>query len=153
MKLIFFFILNFGALALGALFMSGSPAENDWYLNLNKAPWTPAGWVFGAAWATIMICFSFYLWHVEKSLSNQNKQKFYILFSLQWLLNILWNPIFFKGHLTWIGALVIILLILILLRVHNLFSKKSIFLSILLLPYVLWLLIALSLNLFIVFMN
>lgn len=133
--------------------MSGSPAENEWYLMLNKAPWTPPGWVFGAAWTTIMICYSFYLWFVEKKLMDQNKQKFYFLFSLQWLLNILWNPIFFKWHLAWIGAIVIILLILILLLVHNLFSKKSIFHSILLLPYVLWLFIALSLNIFIIFMN
>lgn len=44
-----FFIINFGALGLGALLMDSSPIENEWYVQLNKAPWTPPGWVFGAA--------------------------------------------------------------------------------------------------------
>ena len=40
--------------------MANGP-QTEWYLNLNKAHWTPPGWVFGAAWTTIMICFSIYL--------------------------------------------------------------------------------------------
>lgn len=153
MKLILFFILNFGALALGALFMDGSPAENDWYLNLNKAPWTPPGWVFGAAWTTIMVCFSIYLWQVEKELNAQSKKLFYLLFCLQWVLNVVWNPVFFKWHMIVLGTIVIILLIVILLLVLILFSKKFTFKTLLLLPYILWLIIALSLNLYIVFLN
>ena len=46
--LIIFLIINFGALGLGVLLMQNGP-ETDWYLQLNKAPWTPPGWVFGAA--------------------------------------------------------------------------------------------------------
>lgn len=153
MKLIIFLILNFGALALGALFMDGSPAENNWYLGLNKAPWTPPGWVFGAAWTTIMICFSLYLWRIEKSLNSGNRTKFYVLFFAQLLLNVLWNPVFFKWHMSTLGAIVIIVLILILLRVDNLFSKKFTIKNLLLLPYILWLIIALSLNMYIVILN
>jgi tryptophan-rich sensory protein len=51
-----FFILNFAALAVGGLF-TGSGVSSEWYQNLDKAPWTPPGWVFGAAWPFIMICF------------------------------------------------------------------------------------------------
>ena len=51
-----FLLLNFGALAIGSYFMNNGPQSN-WYLTLNKAPWTPPGWVFGVAWTTIMICF------------------------------------------------------------------------------------------------
>ena len=40
--------------------MNNGP-QTDWYSNLNKAPWTPPGWVFGFAWTTIMLCFSIYL--------------------------------------------------------------------------------------------
>ena len=45
--LIVFLIINFGALAMGGWLMNNGP-QTDWYLALNKAPWTPPGWVFGA---------------------------------------------------------------------------------------------------------
>ena len=46
---ILFLIINFGGLAIGNWFMNNGPIS-EWYLNLNKAPWTPPGWVFGVAW-------------------------------------------------------------------------------------------------------
>ena len=54
-----FLVINFAALGLGGLFTrSGVPSE--WYQDLDKAPWAPPGWVFGAAWTLIMLCFSVY---------------------------------------------------------------------------------------------
>lgn len=51
-KLILYFLVflsvNNLALYLGVLLMNDGPSE-IWYLTLNKAPWTPPGWVFGAA--------------------------------------------------------------------------------------------------------
>jgi len=58
--IIFFLIINFGGLVFGSWLMNNGP-QTEWYQALNKAPWTPPGWVFGAAWTTIMICFSIYL--------------------------------------------------------------------------------------------
>jgi tryptophan-rich sensory protein len=63
LKLIIFFCLNFAALGIGGLLI-GDPATDEFYLNVNKAPWTPPGWVFGAAWTTIMICFSIFMFQV-----------------------------------------------------------------------------------------
>ncbi|MDH3796458.1 MAG: tryptophan-rich sensory protein, partial [Flavobacteriaceae bacterium] len=60
LRLIVFLVLNFGALALGSLF-TNMGISSDWYSELSKAPWTPPGWVFGAAWTTIMLCFSVYM--------------------------------------------------------------------------------------------
>ena len=51
-----FLIINFAALGLGSWIM-GAGAQSEWYSSLNQAPWTPPGWVFGAAWTIIMICF------------------------------------------------------------------------------------------------
>ena len=72
--LILFLIINFGGLALGSWLMNNGP-NSDWYLNLDKAPWTPPGWVFGAAWTTIMVCFSVYL--VFLFIKNFSKKKIY----------------------------------------------------------------------------
>lgn len=42
-KLVFFFLfLNFGGLTIGNWLMQSGPIT-DWYVNLNKAPWTPSG--------------------------------------------------------------------------------------------------------------
>ena len=60
LRIFLFLIINFGGLFIGGLF-TGEGVPSDWYQNLNKAPWTPPGWVFGAAWTTIMICFSVYM--------------------------------------------------------------------------------------------
>lgn len=142
-RLFLFFLLNFAALALGGL-STASGVSSDWYLQLNKAPWTPPGWVFGAAWTTIMICFSLYLAVLWPRVDN--KQLFLILFSLQWILNVGWNPLFFSLHnLVWSFVVIIVLTLLVgsLWIVYLPLGKKT---SLLLLPYFIWLLIASSLN-------
>ena len=53
-RFLVFLIVNFVALGLGGMF-TGSGVVSDWYQQLNQAPWTPPGWVFGAAWTSIMI--------------------------------------------------------------------------------------------------
>lgn len=140
-----FFVLNFAAIGLGGLFTSGG-VISDWYLTLNKAPWTPPGWVFGVAWTTIMICFTFYmgfLW--EKA---ENKLRLGVLFGIQWILNVVWNPIFFQWHQIGIGMIVISLLTLLIFFIFLHFRKILNWKSALILPYLIWLLIACSLNMY-----
>lgn len=149
-KLIFFFlIINFSALAIGSWLMNNGPLT-EWYTNLNQAPWTPPGWVFGVAWTTIMICFSIYMAYlVKESLDT----KLVTLFSIQLALNIVWNYIFFNQHLIGLGLIVIIgltiVVTLFLITYKNTLEIKSL----LIVPYFLWLLIATSLNAYIYLNN
>ena len=149
LKIIGFLFLNFGALALGGLF-AGSGAGSNWYAELNKAPWTPPGWVFGFAWTTIMLCFSVYM---ATLYAKTKSVKTVILYAMQWMLNVAWNPIFFYLHNPIIGLIVIValtsLVTYFLFRYRS--SQKGF--SLLLLPYVIWLFIATSLNAYVVFMN
>ena len=149
-RLIIFLVLNFAALGIGSLF-TGTGVPSEWYQNLNKAPWTPPGWVFGTAWATIMICFAVYMMFAWEKVVNR---KFLIgLFILQWILNVLWNPVFFKFHETLAGLFIISALTLLvayfLFGYRTTLKAKALFV----LPYFLWLLIATSLNAYIYFMN
>ena len=149
-RLILFLFLNFGALALGGVF-AGQGAVSDWYDALNKAPWTPPGWVFGAAWSTIMICFAIYmsfLWNISK-----NRKKIILLFVLQWVLNIGWSPVFFYYNSIILGLIVISLLTCLIGYLLFLYRTNLRFKSILILPYLIWLLIATSLNGYIFFNN
>lgn len=142
-RLIIFLVLNFIALGAGGL-LAGKGASSVWYASINKAPWTPPGWVFGAAWVTIMICFSIYLAYLWPT--TENKNLLIGLLVIQYILNVAWNPAFFRYHNFSLGLFVIIGLTLIvgfiLFYYWSILKMKSI----LLLPYFIWLLIATSLN-------
>ena len=118
-------------------------AKSEWYLNLNKAPWTPPGWVFGLAWSTIMICFSIYMTQLY---SINNTTQVIILFFVQVLLNIGWNYIFFNQHKVGMGLVIITLLTLLMIYFLVAFYSQLQLISLLIVPYVLWLVIATSLN-------
>lgn len=149
-KLILFLVLNFAALALGGL-ATGSGVTSEWYANLNKAPWTPPGWVFGFAWTSIMICFSFYMALLWPKLENKNM--LLLLFALQWILNVAWNPVFFSLHQTKFALVLIVALTVLIAYFLYTYRPALKLKSLLLLPYFLWLLIATSLNAFIVIKN
>ncbi len=149
-RIILFLILNFSALAIGGLF-TGSGVASDWYALLNKAPWTPPGWVFGAAWTLIMICFAVYMAYLFKNSSN--RKKVIVLFSIQWVLNVSWNPIFFYFREVLLGMIDISLLTLVVGYLFFRYRKELKFKTLFLAPYLVWLLIATSLNAYILFFN
>ena len=152
LKLILFLIINFAALGIGGLLI-GNPGANEWYQNVNRAPWTPPGWVFGAAWTTIMFCFSIFMYQAVSKFSFEQLKPFYILFAVQWLLNVIWNPVFFRYHQV-LGGLIIIIALTLLVGWFTYWGFKNIGLAGLwMLPYFVWLLIATSLNAFIYFKN
>ena len=145
-RLTLFTLLNFGALAIGGLFTPGG-ISSDWYQSIAKAPWTPPGWVFGFAWTSIMICLSIYMSFSLK----ENDNKLVKLYGLQLVLNVIWTPIFFYFHQGVLGLVIISLLTALigfLIKID--FKKRKV---LLLTPYFLWLLIATSLNLYIVIYN
>lgn len=149
-RLVIFLVLNFGALAIGGLFTSkGVPS--DWYMELNKAPWTPPGWVFGFAWTSIMICFAVYMAYLWPNIPEKNS--IIALFALQWILNVAWNPVFFHFHNVTIGLVVISALTVLVIYMCMAFWPTLKLKSALLLPYVVWLLIATSLNAYILIKN
>lgn len=147
--IIAFLILNFGALYIGNLFMDNGP-ETGWYLSLNQAPWTPPGWVFGAAWTTIMLCFSVYMAFLVVSFTSKSVS---LLYGIQLVLNMIWNYIFFNMHQINLGLVVIALLSIIVIYMFLKYMKILKLKSFLILPYAVWLLIATSLNLYIAINN
>lgn len=150
LKIILFLLLNFAALGIGGRFTSKGVASN-WYQNLNQAPWTPPGWVFGAAWTLIMICFAVYMAYLWDSGIDQKKLLY--LFAIQWILNVAWNPIFFHYHAVLLGFITITLLTLLIAYFLFQFKNEVQIKSLLILPYFIWLIIATSLNGYILFFN
>ena len=146
-----FLLANYSALAIGSYLMQNGP-NSSWYLQLNKAPWTPAGWVFGAAWFSIMLLFSFYMtklsYHVEFL-----DRKLLILFAVQWILNVSWNFIFFNHQEILLGLIAIFALWLLVGYFTFEYLSKLRFYTLLILPYLIWMTIATSLNAYIYLNN
>ena len=148
--IILFLIINFGGLALGSWFM-GDTVTGEWYTNLNKAPWTPPGWAFGATWTLIMICFSIYLSYL---FSIRNSKFVITLYVIALILNVSWNYLFFNQHLTTLAFVNIIALTLLIIYFFITFGDDKLSnIKHLLLPYIVWLCIATSLNGYVIFNN
>lgn len=147
--LLLFLLFNFGGLALGSYFQ-GSIVGNEWYADMNRAPWTPPGWVFGTAWFFIMLAYSFYLTRLSVAI---NHRLISLLFVVSWVLNVIWSPLFFRFHYIELALVVLALLFFSILTFFLLFGRRMGMFSFLLLPYLVWLGIAFSLNWYVIFKN
>lgn len=151
--LLFLLFLGVNFLGLGIGSLATTPGvSSDWYTGLDQAPWTPPGWVFGAAWTTIGITFSVFL------AKYFNKPDYdwgmSTLFASSFGLNVGWNFLFFNLHWVNLAAFVIIdLAITILLMIHMVRNERGWSTAIWALPYFAWLCIATSLNLYIAIQN
>lgn len=148
-RILLFIIINYAALAIGAYFTNTGVAS-DWYGSLDKAPWTPPGWVFGAAWTILMFCFSIYMAYAIQLARSKTLIATYIV---QWIFNVLWNPVFFYFHNISGGLILItaltVLVFFMFFNYKSYLGNKSLWL----LPYMVWMLIATSLNAYIFFFN
>lgn len=110
-----------------------------WYAQIVKPTYAPPSWVFGVVWPVlyIMIGLAFYFfWKAEGSF--EQKKLGYILFVVQFLLNLSFMPVFF-GLKSFLGGLVVcILLVLSIYWTMHEFYKFSHIATILLHPYMAW---------------
>ena len=84
---------------------------------------------------------------------NSSPKKVYALYVIQWVLNVAWNPAFFFFEAPFIGLLIISLLTIVvayfLFKYITQLQYKSLFVA----PYFIWLLVATSLNAYILYYN
>lgn len=150
LRVLIFLVLNFAALGLGGYF-TGQGVTSEWFAQLNQAPWNPPGWVFGFAWTSIMILFTFYLSFLWKKVKS--KDVLVGLYIVQWILNVGWNPLFFYHHYTGIALIEIITLTILIAFFFFHYWKHLQYQSLFLLPYLVWMCIATSLNWYIYINN
>ncbi|MBX7094806.1 MAG: tryptophan-rich sensory protein [Flavobacteriales bacterium] len=147
-SLLVYGFIHFSALAIGGI--ATSRGVREWYPTLQLAPWTPPGWFFGFAWTTIMVLLTILC---AKTIPlNRLFQWGNPLITFYWihlLLNIAWNYCFFWMRSPALGLIELSLFYFVLVVMSYYFIrewKASIFF---LLPYLLWGLVALSLNTYI----
>lgn len=122
---------------------------DTWYKTLIKSPITPPNYLFGIAWTALYVSIAtsgWIIWHSDPFNELKSIRNLYIS---QLLLNWSWTPIFFSYHLTGVSLIclctIIILVVLLIIKAY----KKIRTASLLLIPYLLWLLFAAHLNFYI----
>jgi len=131
-------------LLIGGL-ASSNTADDIWYQNLNKSPLNPPGFVFGIVWPFLYLLMSISAYRTFDRTKN--------LFFIQLFFNALWSWLFFAFQLPMIALLNIWLLIYLNIKVNIRMFIEDKLSGFLYIPYVLWLLFASYLNLFIVISN
>jgi benzodiazapine receptor len=119
---------------------------NDWYKNLKKSSLTPPAWVFGPIWFTLYtmmtISLFFYL--------NSNYSRLgLVLFGAQLLINLTWSGLFFGKRLICGSLITVIIMNILVFLTYLEFRKSSITAANLLIPYMIWILLAMYLNFYI----
>jgi translocator protein len=131
--------------SLGALFTA--PAIAGWYARLDKPAFTPPDWVFGPVWTTLYVLMGvafFLVW--QRAEGNPTARIGMGLFGVQLGLNFLWSYLFFGRQSPLAGLVDIVLLWAAIAATMIYFFKVSRPAGLLMVPYILWVTLALALN-------
>lgn len=119
--------------------------KSAWYYNLLKPPLTPPDWIFQPVWS--VLCFTMLtaiLLYIFKS--AKNKEIGYVYFTLQMIFNLLWTPIFFyMQNITLALIINIFLEVFVFLTIKKFYSVSKLS-GLILIPYFIWILFAIYLN-------
>jgi tryptophan-rich sensory protein len=148
-----FLISVIGAEAIGSIgVIFTSPNISTWYANLTKPVFNPPNWLFAPAWTILFFLMGWAFYLIWTSKSN-NKSVAYFAFGVQFLLNIAWSAIFFGLKSPNMAFYEIIILWLAILWTIVEFHKINKSAAYLLIPYILWVSFASTLNYYVWILN
>ena len=150
LSLVLMLLVCFGVSAFGALFTPG-----EWYQSLHRAPWSPPNIAFPIVWSILYVLIAIAGWLIYCSTPNmQHSTKMFRVWIAQLMLNGLWSWVFFGLHQTQLALLDMLLIdCLVVYLAYNCFIHDLKLAAYLLAPYLLWLLLATTLNAYVVVMN
>ncbi|MGB3413505.1 MAG: TspO/MBR family protein [Microbacteriaceae bacterium] len=153
LALIGFIALSIAVAALGSLFTLNN--VEGWYAEAEKVAWNPPNWLFAPAWSTLyaLIALAVWLiWRKTDAVDPKDRSAALKTYWIQLVLNAIWTPMFFGGYpvfgaaALWLGLVIIVCLavsIILLIRNYHHISPLAAWLMV---PYLLWILFATSLN-------
>lgn len=131
---------------LGSIFVRlGMP----WYKSLEHGSLTPPGFVFSIAWTVISILTALsiiFFWNNRFKTSNKLNSKIIALLSFNGFFNILWTYLFFFKQLVFLSILDTVFIEITLIALIYLLWRNHRISAYLLIPYFIWVLFALLLN-------
>jgi len=153
----FFRLIACLALCLGVAMANGSvtyPEIPTWYASLTKPSWTPPQWVFPLVWSVLYVMMGVSLWLLwERAADTARRRTAITLFFLQLALNSAWSPVFFGLHLARVALVIIVLLAAAIGATILTAWRTQRMAAWLLLPYLIWVVYATTLNAGIIALN
>lgn len=124
-----------------------------WYPKLAKPSWTPPDWVFGPVWFCLYMMIAVSGWLIYRAENSRQRTIALVLYGVQLALNFIWSFLFFSLRSPTLGIVDIILLcVLIILTIIKAWPVSRLA-SLLLIPYLIWVSYAATLNIGIWFLN
>ena len=144
----------------GLVMTLGRSKWKPWYDSLNKAPWTPPDWLFGVVWTILYLCLlaagitsRYYYEQPADTTPFAVNVAANVLYYLMWACLLLWSPIFFFARAIRLSLSLIIFIALVSIATDVLFWVIHLVPGLLMIPYLLWLIYATSLSVYIVVYN
>jgi tryptophan-rich sensory protein len=133
-----------GGLAMG--WLSNSGMDNGWYVPLEKPAIQPPSWMFGVVWTGLYALMGLALAVIWNEPVSRQRTSALRLFFIQLALNFAWSPVFFGGHMIEIGLVLLVAILVAALITAKAFRAVRPMAGWLLIPYLLWLCLAVTLN-------
>lgn len=144
LSLALFIVLCFVVEIIGSVWTQET--VSSWYPTLVKPSWTPPNWLFGPVWTILYIMIAISGWLIYKAKHSHERTLALLLYTIQLVLNFIWSFLFFSLRNPMLGLIDIILLcVFITLTIIKAWVVRPLA-SLLLLPYLLWVTFAASLN-------
>jgi len=125
-----------------------------WYAGLVKPSWTPPPIVFPIAWTLLYALMAVSLWRLWNSqMRIRERTQAMTLFLIQLALNALWSPVFFGFHGTRTALVVIMALLVAIAATIRAAFRVDRLAAWLLVPYLVWVTYATTINIGVVAMN
>jgi benzodiazapine receptor len=133
----------------GAIGSLTKPEISTWYSTLNRSNLTPPNYVFPIAWTILYGIIGACGWLIWRESSFPKLSVIKILYVTQLILNWSWTPLFFHYHLTGLALILLGAMDILAGALIWLAYRKMREVSLLMLPYLLWILFASYLNFYI----
>jgi tryptophan-rich sensory protein len=133
--------------------ISVSPAKpaavstSAWYAGLRKPAWTPPNSWFGPIWTLLYVLMGSAAWLVWSERYHPRCRAALLCYAIQLVINALWAPAFFGAQSIGAGLFLIVALWLALVWTLREFAQVRVAAAWLLVPYLVWVSLALALNL------
>lgn len=126
--------------------VSGSGEENRWFQELVKPQAQPPGWVFGLVWSILYLMTGFAFAIILNARGAPYRMTAIGLFLVQFILNLLWSPLFFGRHQVSSALYLIVAIFVAALATTFIFGRIRKSAAWLMVPYLAWLSFAAILN-------
>jgi translocator protein len=149
LSFLLFVIITYSASVIGGI--ATINFKEPWYSLLIKPTFNPPDWIFAPVWTTLYLMMTIAIWNFWHN-KNRDMNTVYIYF-IHLIFNTTWSIVFFVFHKIFLALIVLVILILLIIILIIRFKSVNLLSFYLMIPYLLWCLFALWLNVSLIILN